>query len=184
MSIRTVFIDMDGVTVDWLTGVTVALGKSMDIYQPYQTSSEGLSWDTPVKLLGEPAISRLMTSSENFWSSLQPFDWTAELIQKVSSRYRVVFLSKPAGIPAAAAGKLIWCNRYYPNIELILCNHKGIVASANKYLIDDDVRQTIGFANECGHTWLFDQQFKLQQKSATEMSAYLDNLLAHIRSIP
>ena len=171
---------MDGVTVDWATGMTVALGYDMSIYDPYMDHPEQINWELRNKLLGRDRMNATMSSDVRFWENLQPFPWTRELLDAVSGCYDIAFLTKPSDFPAAYTGKMRWCKRHYPGIDLVFCNNKEVVAARDKFLIDDDSRQVDNFQRFGGHAHLFKNQFVLHRMTHAQQSEYIQSIRAEI----
>jgi 5'(3')-deoxyribonucleotidase len=130
---KQLFLDMDGVIVDFDGGVRKRYGVDW-----YPTE-----WAIPYKEFG--------TDFKTFWSNLDTasfwnkLDWMPDgkRIQTIVEPMRPIILTA-AVMPFAAAGKQMWLKREYPDIYkdkrfIIAGGHetKAAVAGPGKILIDD-----------------------------------------------
>lgn len=181
--IKTIFVDLDDVLCDWLKAITVATGKDISIHNGSLELTGAELWSFRERQLGgRQAILDIMEDPE-FWINLEKFPWSDSLVETMSQHYEVALLSKASNIPDAAFGKMVWQQRHYPHIPLVLCEDKGLVAAPGKFLIDDDLKQCVSFERHGGRTWLFSSSLELKAKTREQQSAYIDNILANIEAI-
>ncbi|MCF8260345.1 MAG: hypothetical protein K9J12_06195 [Melioribacteraceae bacterium] len=140
----TVFLDMDGVSVDFVGGVKNLLGepgKTLDdwgIEEAYGFNEDGF-WEK--------------VDTFEFWSTLEPYpgfdDFYKNLNEIVSN---VVYCSKPSRHPISASGKLEWMQiRYGKRFrDYILTPQKHYLAKPNTILIDDKDKNVEDFVNAGG----------------------------------
>lgn len=133
---KQIYLDMDGVIVDWDAGVLREFGLPADAWTPTE-------WAVPYERV-------FGCSREVFWFRLDRTDFWQNLpkqedcwrILSIVEPFRPVVLSACA-VPAAYIGKLLWLDEHYPNIteenRFIFCRTeaKKYVAGPGKILIDD-----------------------------------------------
>lgn len=103
-------------------------------------------------------------SDPNFWSNMQLYPHSYELIKLCQQHGDVVFLSfsgwrnlRPYSTANTAYGKILWVEKHFPDIELILCREKFRLANQNSILIDDNLSNVTLFQNN-GIGFLWDKQ--------------------------
>ena len=164
---NVVFIDLDGVITDWY-GPTAKL-LNLDIDNVDVQNKVMKEWEGLDNMVGKATVVKLVKEAgADFWVNLPLLPWAEELIQRVKdfadgSNTEIAFLSKPGHWADAYKGKAIWVEQNYPEIPLILCRRKGMVASPTSFLIDDDEVQIEYFDNRGGYTFKWPHQFELFQ---------------------
>jgi len=144
-----VFLDLDGVLVDFNKTATKILGVE---YPPKKWH-----WyeDTPG---GFEKINNACTT--HFWANL---DWTPDghdifrLVVSYVKPENIYFLTCPMPNLESATGKAIWVNKHLPvyNKRLIItCAPKHLFAGPDKLLIDDKDENVINFARKGGSSIL------------------------------
>jgi len=135
--IDTVFLDMDGVLVDFVGGICRAHKRE----NPYRTTTARgyyqietlleLPWDKFARPMKRP----------KFWEDLE---WTSDGRRILESVERVVgeenvFLLTRATKTAALSGKARWVQRHMPSYadRFITARHKNRLASPTTVLVDD-----------------------------------------------
>ena len=162
--IDTIFLDMDGVLVDWC-------GKVMDLFQRHDIR-DALKESEPGKihkLLGidEGLLWKIINFHEHrFWSSIKPFPWTRHLIDTCKALpCNVGILSSPTGhfdtAPHACKGKTISIERLFPDVPYAFAYKKHLMASPTKLLVDDTGKKLRAFEEHGGKVFRFPNQFKL-----------------------
>ena len=158
MKNETIFIDLDGVMVDCIGGYLKTVGKSISEELPKLLSD---SWNSPADFW-----STVEPYGPEWWENLEPLPWAQLLYDTTSRLTHVCFLSSPGHIihhPRASAyaaqGKIMWCNKHFPDVPLLLGYNKHFCSNFHNYLIDDNVKQTTMFREYGGNVWLFPNQF-------------------------
>ncbi len=174
----TVYLDLDGVLVNWLQATLTLLDldySDTDLQQKIKNDYNYLD-----ELVGIPNLKKTLNlAGSEFWKNLDFLPWGRNLVKAISAKYPTCFLTSPGLFAEAAKGKMQWQQKHFPDIPIIICRHKNWVAGPNKYLIDDDEGQTTRFALEGGRSWLWPQQFNLltdEQKVVTEINSVLADL--------
>lgn len=124
---KTVYVDMDNVLVDFPSGIALIDDDTRNVY-------EGRLDEVP-----------------NIFSLMTPIEGAIEGFTVISQRYDTYILSTaPWENPSAWSDKLIWVKKYLGEVA-----HKRLILSHNKnlnrgdYLIDDRVKNGAGeFAGE------------------------------------
>jgi 5'(3')-deoxyribonucleotidase len=158
----TVYVDLDGVLVDWVKGMLTGLGLDPKDTNHHQGVLS--DYDYLEKLVGRAKIDQVQTElGYEFWANLEFLPWAKDLITrlKMASGNNLAFLTSPGKFADGAKGKLIWQQRYFPEIPMITCRYKGLCAGPNKYLIDDDKKQIDDFRANGGFVYQWPSQFSL-----------------------
>ena len=131
---RLLFIDLDGVLVDFVAGA-LAFHKSNLLYSEAK-------WDLAAQI-GLAASDFWNPLGREFWEGLQP---TREMVNTISlaSRYfgeeNTFVISSPCRTPGCATGKAAWVEKHLPpsySRHLLLTDRKEIFAGPGRLLIDD-----------------------------------------------
>jgi len=172
-----IFIDLDGVITDWCTPAAELLG--FDAGDPVVQAALIGSKTALDELAGAGEVDRCIDAAGiSFWAKLKKLPWADELIQRVidTKLGDVAFLSKPGKWLGAYTGKAMWQRDNYPNIPLILCRDKGMVASPDSFLIDDDRKQIRQFFARHGWTHHWKDQFYLMRAGPKLIKSELELL--------
>lgn len=128
-----VFLDLDGVVVDFLGGVCRCLGRdpstlptgTYDLPTLFNTSWERL--DAHIR-------------PYSFWYDLEPMPYAKEIVEILRTVGDVVVLSSPWPQSSAShVAKLDWCERRLgiPHSDVILTPCKHLLAAPGRLLVDD-----------------------------------------------
>jgi 5'(3')-deoxyribonucleotidase len=181
--INRVFLDMDGVLVDWLNGIREFAGKPESFYDCFRTAPETLGHEAMDKLFGgREKLGQIQNERPvEWWLNLKFFPWAEYLISEVKKNFPVAFLTSPGHCANAAAAKVLWQQKHYPEIPIIICKHKYLVADEGKVLIDDDAWQTSRFDQAKGFAIQFPNQFRMEQhKLDVIKSSVIDEIIDRI----
>jgi len=119
---KTLFLDLDGVVVDFELGLIHAAGTYglKDINNP-------------------DMVDELILKTPNFYEHLPPIPGAVEAAKTLFQFYDVYFLSTPMwGDPRSYTGKRIWVEKHFGELatkKLILTHRKDLLIG--DYLIDD-----------------------------------------------
>jgi 5'(3')-deoxyribonucleotidase len=174
---------MDGVLVDWLEAVREFVGKPESYHQCFHDAPDSLSEDTVNALYGETELRKInLERPAEFWVGLKKFPWADKLITTLKKDYEVAFFSSPGDNPNAAQGKVIWQQKYHPDIPLILGKHKHLAAASNKVLIDDNTKKIKSFTQYGGLAIQWPSQFTMLKMTEPEIDEHINKLVQSIET--
>lgn len=136
-----IYLDMDGVCVDFIRDAMIAQGYDPAIYLA--------RWheDYPGSLFPEPLMEKTAfeffthehLQTHEFWSGLAAYDWFDQLFAELERLGHVIFLTAPTGSPGCVSGKHEWLIEKFGSDfhDFIFTRHKERLAHPNAYLIDD-----------------------------------------------
>ena len=161
MNDAEIYLDMDGVCVDFLGAAMATQGYDANGYfkrwlgeHPGQLFPEELMGKTPVEFFTHPHL-----RTAEFWANLIPFSWFEKLYSELDRLGHVIFLTAPISAPGCVQGKHQWLiNQFGSDFhEFIFTRHKERLAHANAYLVDDMPFNIDPFVSRNGHGLLFPQ---------------------------
>ena len=133
-----VFLDMDGVIADFLSGVSKAHNRPL----PYDRPEAMGVWDTEV-LWGITA-KEFWAPVDNlsFWKGLDKTKEADALVDLLSFHYgekNICILTAPSKSPWCVPGKRWWIEKHFPQFKdrMIFASAKEFLAGPNKILVDD-----------------------------------------------
>jgi 5'(3')-deoxyribonucleotidase len=134
------FLDMDGVLVDFVTGICEAHGLDNPYLKPEALGEFDMAklWGMSNTAFWRPAKNLGL----EFWASLKPTLYAKELVTLVESEFEnVAILTAPSSDPSCIPGKRLWIEQHFPQFKKKIifasAESKRLVAAANKVLIDD-----------------------------------------------
>lgn len=123
MKDKIVFLDMDGVLADFISGIGYAPESVNEHGQPY--------YEDPKEMY-----------NQYFFEYLDPLPFAKEAVAKLLSEYNVELhiASKPLANEFCASEKYIWVAKHFPALlkRTHLLQEKGLLLG--DYLVDDDLR--------------------------------------------
>jgi 5'(3')-deoxyribonucleotidase len=158
-----VFIDMDGVLVDFVQGLHEALRVSYDVDKyPYDRNKYDLFPDVINRAPGR-SMHDLYTAchKSDFWFNLK-WDRRANEILNTIERYTkdAYIATYPMQDPQAWVGKLQWIDKHMPDYRgrvLLMTAHKKLLANEHALLIDDKEDNVDQFIANGGGAFLVPQ---------------------------
>ncbi len=156
-----IYLDMDGVCVDFISATIAAHGlDAKETLEKWKQNHPGSIY--PEELFGMAANSFFTHEAlqeATFWRDLEPYPWFERMFKELSTLGHVVFLTAPTDEPGCVAGKHQWLiNTFGPNFtDFIFTRHKSRLAHDNAFLIDDLPRNVSSFEERTGHGVLFPQ---------------------------
>lgn len=136
-----IYLDMDGVCVDFIGAAMSAQGYDPAEYLPLWERDhsgslfpESLMKKTPVEFFTHKNL-----QVKEFWANLVPYPWFDHLFTELSRLGHVVFLTAPTGAPGCVSGKHEWLiERFGSDFhDFIFTRHKNRLAHPDAYLVDD-----------------------------------------------
>lgn len=160
--IQHIFLDLDGVLVDFVSSA-LRLFDAEDIEIP-----EGN--DNIPEWLGisvNEFYKRIDAAGSAFWAEMEPYPWTEELIDYVSSIADWSILTSPTISPSCAKGKIAWLNKHltrngYSPRNFFISPQKHLLARPDRLLIDDMERNVKSFSEAGGLTITFPRPWNSQ----------------------
>ena len=160
---KVIFIDMDGVMCDFMTPALRLNGLNPEdrcIHEAVMADYDAIKKMHPQGL--DAFYKAIQDAGEDFWANLEPMPWAEHLIQlcEVYSD-RLCFLTACEKFYDAPKGKMLWVKKHYPDMPLIFANHKDLIASPDKFLIDDSPFNYFSFLDAGGFAHRFACQYGL-----------------------
>jgi len=176
---KTVYIDMDGVLVNWLDSAIQACGLTLD-----SELINGLEEGKSVKDYCPNVWDHINQYGPEWWANLEPLPWYNELIDTVDAvGLPYCVLSSPGSIlrypetaKNACQGKIDWMTKYLPEVDLVLAHSKYYCASSDKFLIDDNYGKLDKFNQYDGITFKWPLQYNIKNASYILDKLYEDLL--------
>jgi len=182
--ITTVFIDLDGVLVDWLEGIREHMQAPVNIYDGFRKDPKTLCHDAVDALYGgRGALKKIqLERPEEWWLGLKFFPWAKYLVSTMQENFPVAFLTSPGTTPTAAKAKIQWQINHYPEIPIIVGKHKYLAANETKVLIDDDNWQLSRWRDVGGLAIRWPNQFEWEDKPLWQTKAFISSLVIQIQN--
>lgn len=139
-----IYLDLDGVLADFVGGACDWHG----IENPYKWKENLGSFDI-VKAAGFKKP--FWNFSEDFWADLDKTPECDEILATLLRLGDVRICTSPGHMPAAAAGKMRWCQEHVPGIKLCMYSEKHELAKASRVLVDDRDSNILKFEHAGGH---------------------------------
>ncbi len=132
---KEVFLDLDQVLVDLVTGVC----KYHKMENPYLKPENYGRYDIR-GMVGMSYAEFWGALDHDFWLDLEWMPDGKEILQLVLSyvkRSQITILTAPTGFQYCADGKIAWIKKNLPGFNFLIGPRKDSVAAPNKLLIDD-----------------------------------------------
>ncbi len=131
-----IYTDLDQVLVDFDLGVCNLFGEDPEIVRQHRRT-----WALPATLgvTLNQFWEKVDNAGSSFWSGLDSFSWTEELIETVQEASKLVILSSPSNHISSHIGKVTWIkNNLGQNFRnFCLYGLKEEFAREDRLLIDD-----------------------------------------------
>ena len=176
MGIKTIFLDLDGVLVDFWSGAVRAHGREPE----HVTAEERANWALPSWLCDgnySKFWGRISELGKEFWAQLEPYPWMLDLWNGCKDIAPTCLLTSPARGWACPAGKVEWIANHLKTRDFFLGANKAFVAGPGKYLVDDYSKNLYRF-QEAGGTSI---RFKAPWDPSSEGLSW-DEVLTFFRS--
>ena len=166
MSIK-VFLDMDGVCVDFIGGLHRALGIEYKALEyPYEASKYEMFEELCARTNGRVSMDNLYRAcdSSGFWASLEWDPMGKEICDTIAAvtldwKHSVCICTSPMANPDAWAGKVQWLKKHMPDVKdiAIMTAPKCLLAKPGAVLIDDKDSNVEQFRKAGGAAFLIPQ---------------------------
>lgn len=146
-----VLLDMDGVLANFVGQVIRTLKLDVE-------HSEWKSWAHHNTLGISESQFWQATQEEGFWLDIDPYPWAHDLMDRLRKHFWVIIASSPSLDPRCSMEKKQWIRKHFPDFlmeDVVLTNHKSLMAVPGRILIDDSQRNVTDFAMEGGRGILF-----------------------------
>jgi hypothetical protein len=124
-----IYVDMDGVLVDFVNGYEKFTGKKLGGFTHGQANKD--FWNDFKQVASDKGV-----SETDFWANLKWLPDGKQLLTYLKSHSPTI-LSAPGRNPESKEGKQIWIKREMGNIPYILAYDKSKYATSDSILIDD-----------------------------------------------
>ena len=133
-----VFLDMDGVLVDFVGGINKIFGMPKEFPPP---KADGLPQWNWFENYGLTAKQVNAVCDINFWANLEWMHDGKQILNAVKSRFRDIYLfTTPMPNPGSGTGKILWVDKHLPRYSkrtIITQAPKSLLAGPDRLLIDD-----------------------------------------------
>ena len=175
MSIRHVFLDMDGVLTDFVTA-TLKVHDALDLLEGWPPGEFNFA-----KVLGisnSQFWSKIDALGYRFWAEMPCYDWMDELLEVVQHHAPFSILSTPSRSPESPMGKVQWLRRHLqPNFkEFLIGQPKYHCAKPDTVLIDDHDSNVDSFREHEGRAILFPQPWNSNHAIVDRIEFVADQL--------
>lgn len=121
-----VFLDMDGVIVDFMSGACLKLGLENPFLRLENIGKYLIFTDEQFE-----------SFDQRFWEELEPTDDFDKYIALAYSLGDVSVLTQFKDLPGYVDGKVKWLKMWVPNVDITVTTNKTLLASKDSLLIDD-----------------------------------------------
>jgi 5'(3')-deoxyribonucleotidase len=131
---RTIFLDMDGVIVDFVSAALAAVQRS----DAPETIS---SWDMPKHLgISTAQFWDAQNAQEDFWLNLKPYPNIGLFIDTLATYGDIYFATSPSLHPNCASHKIAWLRHHvgaWTTGRFMIGKPKFLLSANRRLLIDD-----------------------------------------------
>ena len=180
---KTVFLDLDGVLVDFVGGLHKLWSIPYDLTNyPYEKAK----WDMLLDIPGVDNFSEVDDACDReFWHRLNWIHDGRDIFKHIFDRFTndIYLLTTPMSNLGSWTGKALWVNRNIPvfNKRLIITSaSKSLLAGPGTLLIDDRDKNVEEFIAAGGNACLvprpWNKGYAMADKSADIVKAFLEEL--------
>jgi 5'(3')-deoxyribonucleotidase len=158
--IDRILLDMDGVLVDFTSGISSFYGKKVPDY-PHDPDKQTIQREWNIEpLFGMTSAQLWDPLGREFWASLQPLPWYKEVVRLLENHFgeeNICLLTSPIKTAGAIEGKIDWIRSYLPQYRrrFLVGPCKEFCASPRHALVDDHSANIEKFRDTGGQTFLF-----------------------------
>lgn len=158
-----IFLDMDGVIVDFVGGVCDLFEVNRDdLLKDWPKGSKGIHKALGIDL--DLMWDQIDVCGQDFWENLRPYQHSFKFYKKLVVLGDVIICTSPARDPSCVAGKRAWMNNWFNWLlgsenfrDFVITPHKYLLAAPGRFLIDDYAPKVKKFRQYGGHGLLFGQ---------------------------
>lgn len=181
-----IYLDMDGVCVDFMGAAMQANGYDAQTYLArWRAEHPGETFPEP--LIGKPAMeffTHEYLHTEQFWRELVPYPWFEHLFSELDKLGHVIFLTAPTNAPGCVAGKHHWLREQFGESfhDFIFTRHKERLAHPGAALVDDMHHNVDPFNRRDGKGVLFPQTWNnLARADEPPLDKPVEHVIASIK---
>lgn len=165
------FLDMDGVLVDFVNPALQALGRT-------EKDTDIAHWDMAQQLsISNNEFWKAQDQLPNFWLDLKPYEGAKDFYRQLTAMTDVYICTSPSLHDNCASHKLRWLDEHLgrdARMSAIVTAHKSLNACLGRILIDDSVKHIETWEKEGGWTFLFPRPWNTKRHQAqTVAEAYV-----------
>ena len=167
-----IFLDMDGVIVDFVAGSFEAHNRE---YSDPKSWSYFESWG----MTAAEFWSGIDAHGEEFWANLKPYPWAKDFIASLQAVGDVCFSTSPSRSPACYSGKRIWLQEHgLADVPCMMGSQKHLLSRPGRYLIDDGVHNTKAWGDEGGTSLLFPQSWNCDSPNPSQAAKDIPGIIS------
>lgn len=163
MALNSIYLDLDGVLVDFMGGVARLTGvDNAHFYSSRNTHFWGLTEileEQTGELWPKDKFWRLIDDAgHDFWGALEKYPWADALYDLCRASAPTVIMTSPGMHPSSASGKMAWIRDNLPDARrfaITPCKHH--MSHPGALLIDDSPPNYDLFTEHGGVCYLFPQ---------------------------
>jgi len=178
---RRIFLDLDGVVVDWLGGSCKVTGLDIEEKDARKKLKNN---DRIYNILGitEKEMWKKIDATENWWEDLEILPWGKKLYKVLSEVGHVCFLTSPSESSNSFSGKSKWIKNYFPKAKFLIGEAKEFCAAPNSILVDDSGHKIDTFREWKGNAFLWPNQYRIMDNEI-DIDDTIKELLEQISKI-
>ena len=154
----TIFVDLDGVLADFVSGAIAAAELPI-------TADQVEHWNFFQEYMDEEEFNRRINEMMYFWEDLAVYPWAHELVDYLKTKGDIVYCTSPGNHDEAATDKLHWLRRHgflsKHSTNYVLTHYKWLLAGRDRFLVDDSDQQCHAFDMSGGSAIIFPQQWNM-----------------------
>lgn len=182
---RRIFLDMDGVLVDFVGGALKIHGWTQEQLRAAMVLGE---WDLakPMGLTQDEFWEPINDAGEWFWLLLKPLPWISEMVELTTALGEWWIVTAPSRDPRSYSGKVKWLQNWFGHDfnRTIFTQDKYLLAKENTLLIDDREKTVGKFIRAGGRGVIFPTLHNWLYYYADDPVTYLVDLLRENKDVP
>lgn len=154
-----IILDMDGVIVNFIEGACRVSGKDYkELYRNWPPNEYRL--EAVFNMNIADLWANIDKEDSHFWSTLNQYEWSRSLYEKLKEYGSLFFLTSPSNHPPSLAGKLEWLHHFTGDNKCrnyLMGSPKFLCGKPENVLIDDSDANIESFKQAGGNAILFPQ---------------------------
>ena len=177
--LNPIFLDMDGVLVNWSGGLCKLLGID-PLHPEAQRILKGTGKAEGWAFGPEEEVDKaILKAGYDFWFELELMPWAHDLFEMCQKHGEVIFLTAPGKFHVGAHAKLDYVKKHFGKTRTVLTKHKEFCAAPGRVLVDDFGKNIDSWVSYGGSGFLWENQWVLKEdpKRVTEEMKRLDQFI-------